>query len=953
MKHIFYLAILFLVFTANSLSQTENVYLISLDLNKVKNLNVLEDANLPVNHLSNQEIISITNANKIDQLRSKNIPFVIIDKASFSDKYFIVTSRIKSLESKVPNIHEVVYSNDNFYILKNIRSDVDLINKGYRIADITKTEVSFRNKEYLYKSDFPSNDPEIIDIVSAVNQDSIAFFIQSLQNFQTRFLFADNRDSVANWIMGEFLRFGFSDVVLDSFVYQNTWQKNVVATLPGSIMPDRVFIYGGHHDSYSSGNPLMFAPGADDNASGTAATLEMARVMKLKNYQPECTIKFITFAAEEYGLWGSKHFAENAFNSGMDIRLMINHDMISHTYSSSNPIFFDVNFYSGSEAYANLAYNLASYGNLMVLGGSYNSSGSDSYSFWQKGYHTVYFEESDFSPYYHSPQDIISNYSMLYCSRVIKASGALLIAANKMPSEVKNFNLFDPGQGQTIYAHWSPNNDVDFSHYKLFYEQLTFGDSLITTDTSAFLIVPISSINYDIGIVAVDDLGNESLVIQKSITPNSIPLAPTNFSASPGFHSIHLSWSKNAELDLIGYNVYRSTEATGIYTKLNQQIISDTLFLDTTPISSVYYYYKVKAVDNQSNESTESSVDSSRAVTMDKGIILIDETLDGSGTYSSPSDQMVDEFYNQLLEGYYHIDYDMVTEGIVELSDLAPYSTVIWAADDYGNYPATVQILNTIKQYLDFGGNIIYSGYRPTRLFGGILNNGQSFQPGSFVFDYLKIDSSYYVNAGRFKSATSLFAQYPNIFIDSSKVHPSLNGHLIGVEAIFPNQSGTAIYKYETDHDSTTNQGLLKGKPVGVEYIGMDYKTIILSFPLYFTKEEQAKSLMNYMLGSRLSEPTNIKGEEINLPKDFILEQNYPNPFNPITKIMFAIKDISFVELTVYDILGKKIVTLIDEEKSPGNYEVLFNASALSSGVYFYTIKAGSFTQTRKMLLMK
>ncbi len=89
------------------------------------------------------------------------------------------------------------------------------------------------------------------------------------------------------------------------------------------------------------------------------------------------------------------------------------------------------------------------------------------------------------------------------------------------------------------------------------------------------------------------------------------------------------------------------------------------------------------------------------------------------------------------------------------------------------------------------------------------------------------------------------------------------------------------------------------------------------------------------------------------LPEEFYLSQNYPNPFNPSTKIQFWISDFGFVNLKVYDILGKEIATLVNEEKQAGNYSVEFNAAELPSGVYFYQLKADSFVETRKMLLLK
>jgi photosystem II stability/assembly factor-like uncharacterized protein len=103
-----------------------------------------------------------------------------------------------------------------------------------------------------------------------------------------------------------------------------------------------------------------------------------------------------------------------------------------------------------------------------------------------------------------------------------------------------------------------------------------------------------------------------------------------------------------------------------------------------------------------------------------------------------------------------------------------------------------------------------------------------------------------------------------------------------------------------------------------------------------------------------------VKGEVI-LPAEVQLYQNYPNPFNPITKIKYEIpsnvkSEMSNVKLIVYDILGTEIATLVNEEKATGNYEVEFDATTsegLSSGVYFYQLRTGSFIETKKMVLMR
>jgi len=92
---------------------------------------------------------------------------------------------------------------------------------------------------------------------------------------------------------------------------------------------------------------------------------------------------------------------------------------------------------------------------------------------------------------------------------------------------------------------------------------------------------------------------------------------------------------------------------------------------------------------------------------------------------------------------------------------------------------------------------------------------------------------------------------------------------------------------------------------------------------------------------------------DVAAPINYALEQNYPNPFNPSTVISYSIPQNSFVTLKVYDIIGNEVATLVNQTQSAGKYDVRFDASGLSNGVYFYTIKADNFTSTKKMILMK
>ena len=98
---------------------------------------------------------------------------------------------------------------------------------------------------------------------------------------------------------------------------------------------------------------------------------------------------------------------------------------------------------------------------------------------------------------------------------------------------------------------------------------------------------------------------------------------------------------------------------------------------------------------------------------------------------------------------------------------------------------------------------------------------------------------------------------------------------------------------------------------------------------------------------------TDVEDITETLPTVYSLDQNYPNPFNPATMINFSVPKEEFVTLNVYNSIGQQVATLVNESKTAGTYRVDFNAANLSSGIYFYKITAGNFTETKKMILMK
>ncbi len=104
---------------------------------------------------------------------------------------------------------------------------------------------------------------------------------------------------------------------------------------------------------------------------------------------------------------------------------------------------------------------------------------------------------------------------------------------------------------------------------------------------------------------------------------------------------------------------------------------------------------------------------------------------------------------------------------------------------------------------------------------------------------------------------------------------------------------------------------------------------------------------------NKVNNVTSVKNNLINIPNEFLLSQNYPNPFNPTTTINYSVSKESFVSIIVYDALGREITTLVNDEMPAGNYKTIFNGSHLASGIYFYRMVSGNFSEVKKLLLLK
>ncbi len=281
---------------------------------------------------------------------------------------------------------------------------------------------------------------DLDSLVDLVSLDSLEQMVLTLQSFPPRVTGSAGDEMGRDFVMGKLQDYGYDSVVLDSFVYSGNPVQNVVAYKIGTDYPDHHIVVGAHRDAVSG------SPGADDNGSGTAGVLEIARV--LKDVDTKMTYVFVLFTGEEQGLHGSWHYADEAAARGDSIVMMLNMDMIGYEGNVD-----DVKVYHGSDLtwpnlWVDLADSLSGVGLSGVLSGT--SAYSDHYPFQQNGYDVVFLIEYNFSSVYHTYRDSTSYMDFTYHRRIVQASLATAYQVSEVYVPTPGVYFSYPG-GQPEY----------------------------------------------------------------------------------------------------------------------------------------------------------------------------------------------------------------------------------------------------------------------------------------------------------------------------------------------------------------------------------------------------------------------------------------------------------------------------------------------------------------------
>lgn len=417
-------------------------------------------------------------------------------------------------------------------------------------------------------------DPEVSRMIKEVSARNIESYIRKLVSFGTRNTLSEQDSptrgigAARDWIFSEFQRFNAECgncmvVEKQSFLQpkanripEPTTLTNVIATLRGTTNPERIYVVSGHYDSMCT-SPIdakCDAPGANDDASGTAAVIELARIMSKRKF--DATIVFMAVPGEEQGLLGAAYFAQQAVEKKMDIEGMFTNDIVGGVTTQKNsPNRNRVRIFSEGVPSNETEQQAAT---RRSVGGENDSAsrqlaryvkeqadrymknfkvwmiyrrdrylrGGDHIPFLERGFAAARITEVD-EDYTHQHQNVRTENGIFYgdtpefvdfeyTANVTRVNLIALASLASAPAKPKNVAIVTTRLTNDTELKWDANTDVDLAGYEIVWRDTTspeWTDSIFVGNVTNFLMKARSKDNYFFGVRAIDKAGNKSPVV--------------------------------------------------------------------------------------------------------------------------------------------------------------------------------------------------------------------------------------------------------------------------------------------------------------------------------------------------------------------------------------------------------------------------------------------------------
>lgn len=662
---------------------------------------------------------------------------------------------------------------------------------------------------------------------------------------------------------------GFDDsgTALHSFDYSmqyfdssfHTTQYNVSATLPG--VTDTVVIVGAHHDSWNfnlqSPNDDV-APGADDNASGTAGVLELARVFKQNDIQPYYTMLFVTFAAEETKfvatIDGATAFVNELIANGKYVHYMLNLDMIANDDLGLKGLYVNRSYSDKNNdnwLFSRIENLSSEYTDLTIFyDDNARKDRTDDLPFFDVGFNTMYFAEYDFNPNYHLSTDLVENCEFDFAAEVVKLSAGVLMDAAVRP-------------------------------------------------------------------------------------------APTNYAYvvnAPNGESLRLKWQKS-KARISDYNVRFGTEQDNWTERLQVQ---DTSLVFNQLQSDQEYFFEVEAVSVVNTPSLPASASGKLLTTpMDQDVLIVNVSNTNLVEVTNDS---IDSYYEYLTDRFVVTTMQADTAADLSMELFADYSSVIMHNESRDpDFRITKDLQSIFRCYLDMGGHLLLTLYKPTLMFENSFGHGLKLKPHKFFSDKLLVDSVMSYPNTVFHYITDAETQ-DEVRVDENKIESAF---LINVEAYDMMSTTEAQWQYGSDYDSTISLGQYQGHPVGVFNPGDDKNLFLTSVPFYYLEQKAGQELMHNILRNKFGE------FYVDVPEIHGERQQASVFPNPVKKQLYLSWNFQYEgkgNLEVFDSEGRQLLEQSIALKASDRV-ISIKTSSLQTGIYLYKITLGTKVLNGKFIV--
>jgi len=752
------------------------------------------------------------------------------------------------------------------------------------------------------------------EILTKVNIDSLLYFVKQLAgdepviiNGQTINITSRHKNNAMNDKAADYIKNKLNSYSLQTYdQWFSSTGRNVYGVKTGTQYPDQKYMICAHYDDMPSSG---LAPGADDNASGTAAVIEAARIFK--DYSFPFTVIFALWDEEEQGLIGSDYYAAQAALAGEQIKGVINLDMIA--WDGNNDYKVRIHTKNLGQSYdlsnkmieLNQQYGIGITTTIKDPGSPY----SDHQSFWDAGYSAILLIEddaSDFNPYYHTSNDKLMYFNNTYFLRCSKLS--ILTLANfalNLNLNIAHTPVASISQSQDVIIPAEISTGLELGSGaagpKLYYRFDTgsgFGNFNITDGS----FISDDQYNFTIPAPPLGCLIEYYIAAQD----NNSQIVVTSPAGGSGFNP-----PGSTPPDEF-YRFYCAT--TELLFAENGDNLNNWTVVSPWGTTTQKYVSAPSSITDSPSGSYGNNVTNSITTT---NFINLTDAFGAELTFKAQWDIESDWDYAQVL----------ISQNGQTWTPLA------------GSY--TEAGLGTFQP----NGEPVYDGTQSTWVTESI---DLSDYAGSMIKLRFQLKSDVTISGDGFYLDDVNILVYSAVPVELVNLNYRTSGS--GVELSWTtitetNNSGFAVEK-RTGEDNWQQIGFVSGmgtttEPTRYSFADNNAEGISLRYRL---KQIDFNGSFAYYGPVFVDRSGELK---------FQLGQNYPNPFNPSTTITFELSEGSNTSLIVYDILGNKVAELVNEYVEAGFHEVIFDAGSLSSGMYIYTLTSGPQSAKRKLLLVK